>query len=361
MNGFLFFTVLDVWGLILPLGLSLVLLGTLSFEVWRAESFNEGLSGLLLVLSTRIIIFFIVVSGLVGVIMPGGMGFEIPVSHLGPGPWGYEEIGCFLLATLCLGYSSKQLLNRGKAPLGMVGLSVSLLLCAGLLWVARWDMMANGRFFVSNLMLENILSWDWRRVLPKYLHLIFSSLVTGGLVVVGLGLFQWVVWGNQEKREPKTRSDVSSETIRFGVGWTLAGLVPQMVVGPWLFLVLGEGSRGVLIDGMGAISLVFFVSLTAYLLALVLLNATFMVPSVTGLAWGGLLSALTTLVLMGVVRYAMFGATTQIHHVPFAYDPITISQVGSVIVLIGLLLAILVRWCVWPLSSSSMFFRRLDK
>jgi len=67
----------------------------------------------------------------------------------------------------------------------------------------------------------------------------------------------------------------------------LSGLVSQMLVGPWLFLVLGEGARGQLVDGMGLTSGMFFVSLTAYLLALVLLNASFMVPRINGLVWGG--------------------------------------------------------------------------
>ena len=361
LNGFLLFTVVDVWRMLLPLGLSLVLMGTLLFDRWRTASFNGGLSVFLLPITARAIISFLLISILVGIFIPWIIGFLFPVSHLSSIPWSYEEIGGFLLAAVCLWPVCRNARRRNRVALFPVGIAAGLLLFAGLMWVARWDMMAHGEVFDSGMMIGNLLSCEWSQVVPKFFHLIFSSFVAGGLVVVGLGLFHWSSWCHSEDQDKPDSSMEDSQTVRYGVGWTLSGLVPQMVIGPWLFLVLGEGSRGNLIDGMSLTSLIFFVSLTAYLLALVLLNASFMVPYVTGLAWGGLFSALTTIVLMGVIRYAMFGATTHSHHIPMALDPITLLHVGSVVLVVGLLLIVFVRWCVWPLSAVASLTARLDK
>ncbi len=357
-DGFLLFAVIDVWRLILPLGLSLVLFGTFLIERWQSTSFNGGITALLLPLTVRAILFFFIISLLVGVLIPWSIGFVSPVSHLSSGPWSIEEMAAFLLAGIWLWVASKK---RGRESLFSIGEAPVLLLFTGLLWVGRWDLMAHGQGLIGNFMLIDLLGGDWSRVIPKFFHLLFSSLATGGLVVVALGLYGWTTWGFREKIESIEASRIHTQTVRYGVGWTLSGLVPQMVMGPWLFLVLGEGSRNLLIDGLGLTSIIFFVSLTAYLFALVLLNATFMVPYVTGLAWGGLLSALITLVLMGVIRYAMFGAALYSHHIPVALDPVTISQVGWAVLVVGLLLWTLVRWCVWPLSVAPCRSPRLDK
>ena len=85
-----------------------------------------------------------------------------------------------------------------------------------------------------------------------------------------------------------------------GVGWILSGLVPQILVGPWLFLLLQSRPQAALIEGTSLTSIIFFVSLTTALLALVLLNASFMAPHVKGLVLGGLGNVAITLVLMGM-------------------------------------------------------------
>lgn len=89
---------------------------------------------------------------------------------------------------------------------------------------------------------------------------------------------------------------------RYGVGWTLAGTLPQIMIGPWLFLALPPEVREQLLAGDTQSSVVFFVSLTLALLALVLLNASLMAPHVRGLVWSGIVSLMLTTVLMVVVR-----------------------------------------------------------
>ena len=91
-------------------------------------------------------------------------------------------------------------------------------------------------------------------------------------------------------------------TTRYGIAWTLAGTLPQIAVGPWLLMTLPQGVRDGLVDGGSLSSLVFFLSLTFALLALVLLNAALMVPHVRGLVWSGIGSLILTVVLMLVVR-----------------------------------------------------------
>jgi len=56
---------------------------------------------------------------------------------------------------------------------------------------------------------------------------------------------------------------------------------------------------------------------------LVLLNASFMVPYVKGLLWGGLGNVLITLILMGVVRYETFITTLSSQRNPIAIADLT--------------------------------------
>jgi len=124
-----------------------------------------------------------------------------------------------------------------------------------------------------------------------------------------------------------------------------------MLIGPWLFLLLQTEAQTALIDGTSLTSVLFFVSLTTALLALVLLNASFMAPYVKGFLWGGLGNALITLILMGVVRFETFVTTLSSQRIPIAIADLSGWHVLSVFVLTGLLGAIFVRWCVWPLGS----------
>ncbi len=364
IDGFLLFVVVDVWRMILPMGISLILFVTLLIERWEGQSFDGGLRRPLMALAARGALCLLVISGVVGILVPWGIGYSLPLSHLAVGPWSHDELAGFLIATMLLWFSyTRSVRANGGSPL-WVGGAAGLFLVIALVWTARWDMMANVGTVPNGLMVGNLSSWDWPRIVPKFFHLVFASLVAGGLIVVGMGLFKWASWYNAEEQGQLSGPIDCSGTTRYGVGWMLSGLVPQMLVGPWLFLVLGEGARGQLVDGMSLTSVIFFVSLTAYLLALVLLNAAFMVPRINGLVWGGLISALITLVLMGVVRYEMFVATTQFHHIPLAFEKVTLIHLGTVVLFTVLLAWIFLRWCVWPLAYSSPSpkpSQRLDK
>ena len=103
----------------------------------------------------------------------------------------------------------------------------------------------------------------------------------------------------------KPKEPYATWVTRYGVAWTLAGTLPQIVVGPLLFLTLPAVVRIDLVSGQSFGSLAFFVGLTAALLSLVLLNAALMAPHIRGLAIGGTLSLAVTVCLMVVVRHAV--------------------------------------------------------
>lgn len=355
VDGFLLFTTLDVWRMLLPLGLTLIVLVTEILNKWLGGSHYGVIRDVLSLLGFRLTFSLLVISGIAGILVPLVLGYPMPESHIAVGPWSYEEMLGFVLGVVCL-WRSCQLDVRGIPPrLAWIGCAAAVFLGVGVLWIGRWDAMANegnvpGGWFALQL---SIL--DWTRVVPKAFHLFFSSLAAGGVMVTLSGLIGWFVAPAGPASGPRFQPIPSPdpEIIRYGVGWILSGLVPQMLIGPWLFLVLGEVPRRDLIDGGGLASALFFVSVTAALVALVLLNASFMVPHVKGLVWGGVISVVITLVLMGIVRYMMFRATLHSQGIPIAIGSVTLFHLLTVLVLTGLLGAILIRWCVRPLHVLS--------
>ncbi|PJA78142.1 MAG: hypothetical protein CO149_05605 [Nitrospirae bacterium CG_4_9_14_3_um_filter_51_5] len=349
VDGFLLFAVLDVWRMVLPLGLTLLLLMTGMFGRWQGDSSHRGLYEVLSLLVVRLTLGLLVLSGIVGLLVPAILGYPLPESHIAEGPWCYEEMLGYVLGGVCL-WKSRQHDGPGKyAGLVWPGCAGVLFFGSAVLWVGRWDAMAHEGHVAGGWFVLGLSTVDWTRVVPKSLHLLFASLATGGLVVTLLGLLGWsgASAGSASLSRPRTLpSDVH---VRYGVGWMLSGLVPQMFIGPWLFLVLGEVPRGGLIDGTGLPSVLFFVGVMAALVALVLLNASFMAPQVKGLVWGGLLCILITLVLMGMIRYVMFLDTLQAQGIPIAIGSVTLFHLLIVLVLTGLVGAILVRWCLRPL------------
>ncbi len=356
VDGFLLFTVLDVWRMVLPLGLTLIVLVTEMFNRWPGGSLYGVIRDVLSPLVFRLTVSLLVISGIVGLLVPSILGYPMPESHIAVGPWGYEELLGFVSGGVCL-WRSRQRDVRGMPPRpAWMGCAAALFLGVGVLWIGRWDAMANVGNVPGGWFVLQLSSLDWTRVVPKAFHLLFSSLVAGGLMVTLLGLIGWFGVPAGSASDPRFQRISPPEIIRYGVGWILSGLVSQMLIGPWLFLVLGEVPRGDLIDGRGLASALFFVSVTAALVALVLLNASFMVPHVKGLVWGGVISVVMTLVLMGIIRYMMFLATLRSQGIPIALGSVTLFHLMTVLVLTGLLGAILIRWCVRPfhvLSPSS--------
>ena len=100
LDGFLLFTVLDVWRVLLPLGLSIICLGTLVFQRWLGELHDTGLSHFLCVLTYRLTFALAVILGVVGILVPWGLGYPLPETHLANGPWCYEEIFGYLVGLI---------------------------------------------------------------------------------------------------------------------------------------------------------------------------------------------------------------------------------------------------------------------
>ena len=364
LDGFLLFTVLDVWRVLLPLGLSIICLGTLVCQRWLGELHDTGLSHFLCVLTYRLTAALAVILGVVGILLPWGLGYPLPETHVADGPWGYEEIGGYLVG-LALLWRSQQQVGRSQIPSVIImGGATALFFSVALLWIGRWDVMANAGQVPGGWFMGSSAQWEWSRAIPKSFHLLFSTLVTGGMVVAFLGTFGTLRSPSGQGLDNSQSNRTSPNMIRYGVGWILSGLVPQMLIGPWLFLLLKNGPQAALIEGTSLTSIIFFVSLTTALLALVLLNASFMVPHVKGLVLGGLANVAITLVLMGIVRYETFAATLSSQRIPFAIGELTGWHVLSVFVLTGLLAAILLRWCVWPSVSifqATLPISKLDK
>ena len=190
LDGLLLFSVLDVWRVLLPLGLSIICLGTLVFQRLVGQSQDRGLSQFLCILTYRLTAALAVILAVVGIMVPWVLGYPLPETHVADGPWSYEEILGYLVG-LALLWRIQQQVRQHKIPSEMImGCVMILFLGAALLWIGRWDVMANaegsvhGGWFVGSSAL-----WEWSRLIPKSFHLLFSALVTGGMVVAFLGIF----------------------------------------------------------------------------------------------------------------------------------------------------------------------------
>lgn len=359
VDGFLLFTIVDVWRMILPLGLTLILFMTELFGLWQKDGHFGTISEMLNPLVFRLTLGLLIFSGIIGFLVPSILGYSLPESHIAGGPWGYEEILAFLIGGLCLWRSRQQDRAGWHLRLLWIGCAAVMFVGAGVFWVGRWDAMTHAGHIPEGWFVPDVHRVNWMRVTPKVFHLLFAGLAAGGVVVTLLGLKGWRETGTESASDFMAASDPS--IIRYGIGWILMGLVPQIFIGSWLFLILGEVPRGDLIAGTGFSSLIFFVSVTAALLALVLLNASFMVPQVRGLVWGGLGCVMVTLVLMGLIRYMVFLATLQSRRIPIAIGAVTPFDLLTILILLALLGAALGQWCVTPASFSSYPGQRLDK
>ena len=174
-------------------------------------------------------------------------------------------------------------------------------------------------------------------VWPRFFHIVFGSVAATGIVITLYG----------------TLRPFNLHITRYGVGWTLAGTLPQTIVGPWLLLTLPDEVRMRLVDGVSLSSLVFFVSLTFALLALVLLNASLMVPQARGLVWAGLGSLFLTIVLMVVVREEVRKTWMQ------SYSGAGIFQELSLAVVLGVTIMIGLGFLLFGLSASSRWLKNL--
>ncbi len=348
LDGLLLFAVLDVWRILLPLGLSIMCLGSFGFQRLVGETQNAGLTPFLCILTYRLTLALTIILSVIGILVPWALNYPLPEKHVADGPWSYEEIFGYLMGLVILWRLQQQVRQREIPSAMLMAFAVIFFLGAAFFWIGRWDVMANVGQVSAGWFLGSSADWEWSRLIPKICHLLFSAMVTGGMVIALLGLLGTLMpRAMQGQKVPELRKS-SPDLIRYGMGWILSGLVPQMLIGPWLYLILQSRPQAAFIEGTTLTSLIFFVSLTAALFALVLLNASFMAPHVSGLVWGGLGNVCLTLVMMGIVRYEAFGSTLFSHNIPFAMPGLSGWHVLSVFLLLGLLAMVLVRWCVGP-------------
>ena len=242
---------------------------------------------------------------LLGVVVYGKYGSQV-FQKMEVFQLGYALLVIFLILTVggIYAYTSRtgRTFQESRTPVMLVGGIVVCLLGTTFLFVIAHVMTLQPdhvEFVRQNGFLASIsLPTVW----PRFFHILLGSVAATGMIITLYGTLR-PSQGLEQKNDPgsgATPFDV--QITRYGVGWTLAGTLPQIVVGPWLLFELPDDVRMRLVDGASVSSLVFFVSLTLALLALVLLNASLMVPHVRGLVWTGLGSLFLTMVLMIVVR-----------------------------------------------------------
>ncbi|MCA9470846.1 MAG: hypothetical protein MRJ96_00295 [Nitrospirales bacterium] len=248
--------------------------------------------------------------------------------------WGSSLISWLgLLLLLVIGFGGMVWLRRAHAETPGLQWMIACLVIICMILIA-------GLFVSSHInmpMLSNSAGNDERLVesaallstfWPRLLHTVCS-----GLAITGVAL---AIYGSLR---PQSREDHQKDPapydirlVRFGVGWALAGTVPQVVVGPWFMLALPAQVRVHLIEGTSVVSLIFFLSLTLTLLSLVLLNSSLMIPQKRGLVWGGVGSLILTTVLMVLIREEvrnvwLLSLGERIHAAPLSW-PVVIVVLG---------------------------------
>jgi hypothetical protein len=214
--------------------------------------------------------------------------------------------------------------HNPRTSVMMGGGIIVCLLGMTLLFVISHVMMLHPDYSESVVKNGLFASLSLPTVWPRFFHIVLGSVAATGIVITLYG----------------TLRPFNLHITRYGVAWTLAGTLPQIVVGPWLLLALPDEVRMRLVDGASLSSLVFFVSLTFALFALVLLNASLMVPHVRGLVWTGLGSLFLTIVLMVMVREEVRKAWMQTYAGVDTFDELSAGVVLGVIItsLLGFLI-----------------------
>ncbi|MGD9849986.1 MAG: hypothetical protein AB7T38_01840 [Nitrospirales bacterium] len=340
----LFFIAFDPWRILLPAGLTMILLVSPWFSREDTQSPYSLLERVLGRLTSQLAMWLFVLTGLLGLIFPVWLA---PSSYAGAlpglGPLEWLETLFYLVGVYCL-WNVKCAVAKGENPRKQWtwGACVLFLLVA-LLWILRWDDFAFGGVEVVG---STVFVWDWTRIFSKTIHLLLSAMAAGGLVVMVIGFLPWKQ--SPTIREPYQSDEANEEQrriqiVRFGMAWVLGGVVPQVVVGSWLLVSLGEDVRSHFLNGVTLGSWLFFSSLIVALLGLVFINAAFIAPYVKGLVWGGWVNILVAVFLMGFIRYEALGAGLASLNAGNPLAPLSFWHlIFGVIPMLGLL-ALLVR------------------
>ena len=242
------------------------------------------------------------------------------------------------------------------ARIVMVGVTFGGIVGIILFFVVTQTMIINPEF-AEEVMKHGVMSsLDLPTVWPRFFHMALGGLAGTGVVVAIYGTVRRSQHKEDEERELNAEVPYDINITRYGIAWTLAGTLPQIAVGPWLLMTLPQGIRDGLVDGGSVSSLVFFLSMTCALLALVLLNAALMVPHVRGLVWSGIGSLMLTVVLMVVVRGEVRKAWISSHLESKPLEELSVWVVLSVIMTIFGGLGILGRY----MSSGNSHNRALQ-
>lgn len=320
----LIYIAFDPWRILLPVGLSGILVAALWFARGNTQSPYALVERVLGLLTAQLAMGLFLFTGIFGLVLPWFPPSAFELDFAQSKTLGMLESLVYLAGTYCLWrVKGSMAQGRGISKQWTWGACILFLLVA-FLWILRWDDLAFGGVEGGG---GTVSAWDWARILSKTIHLWLSAMAAGGLVVMVMGFLPW-----KSIRSTATSSHEDKETeegwkiqiVRFGMAWVLVGVVPQVVVGSWLLVALGEEVRNHFLNGLTLGSVLFFSSLLVALLGLVLINAAFIAPYVKGLVWGGGGSILVTLFLMGFIRYESIGAglsslNTGIHWFPLNF------------------------------------------
>ena len=348
---FLFFMVFDPWRVLVPAGLSVILLVSPWLAKGNPKSPYTLVQRVLSQLTGKFALYLFGFTGLLGFCL-SWFPFFVNSSLLSDGGLlGWLEVMCYGGGVFCL-WKVQQVTALGERPFqGWPWLGCILFLGALSLWILKWDEVVYGG---SAGIGGGVSSWDWPRLLSKGIHVLLSALAVGGLVVILLGAISWTKgkkeWNEHLKRRQQ-EEECRIQVVRFGMAWVLGGVVPQVVVGSWLMVALGEDVRNHFLNGLTLGSFIFFSSLLLALLGLVLINAAFIAPQVKGLVWGGWTSILCAIFLMGFIRYDTLGVAVASWQTEGIWFPLSVWHLLLSVLPLVALLAFLLK----ALSSALIF------
>jgi len=199
-------------------------------------------------------------------------------------------------------YWREWLAPRYRLHLAIGCLSASMFLGVALVFVTMSVLMLNPERWKDIQENGFLLALTLPSILPRYGHMVLAAIAGMGMFLVCYGLYRDSKWYQRSCGNEQSQEEYATWVIRYGVAWTLAGTLPQIVVGPWLLLALPTFVRAELINGEHFGSIAFFSALTLALLSLVLLNAALMVPRSRSLAITGTVCLAGTVCLMVIVR-----------------------------------------------------------
>ena len=237
---------------------------------------------------------------------------------------------------------------RPGLHLAIGGVSASLFLCVALVFVTMSVLMLNPEQWKGIQENGFLLALTLPSILPRYGHMVLAAIAGMGMFLVCYGLYRGSKWYKPFGNDERPEEEYATWVIRYGVAWTLAGTLPQAVVGPWLLLSLPSFVRAELINGEHLGSIAFFSALTLALLSLVLLNAALMVPRLRSLALTGTICLAGTVSLMVIVRDTVRQAWVAPH---YATSSLPADSQWQVMAMVAILFVVAMAVIAYVLSA----------